>query len=236
VGSLTWFPASDARRILRGCERILLLFGLAAVGVYVASTAYARLYQAYASYAFDRSLNEKEPVETGSPAVDPLPAADPSYPRSGESRAAKPPGRGPALGRLQIPSLRLSVMVLEGTDAWTLNQGVGHIVGTALPGRPGNVGIAGHRDTYFNELGRVSKRDRVFLTTRNRRDEYRIYDVRIVDPEDTKVLAPSRTPRLTLVTCYPFDYVGPAPKRFVVKAKLASSKAPRPKGGHPWRR
>lgn len=224
------FRRDSLRSVFLNCERVFLIVGLATAGIYAASTMYARLYQAYASRAFDRSLREEEGFPGGEPSSmqDGGPgdgARTASESQQGQRRRA----RGSTIGRLEIPAAGLSVMVLEGTDAWTLNQGVGHIEGTALPGRTGNTGIAGHRDAFFRGLKKVSKRDRVVLTTRSGRYEYRIADIRIVAPEDTEVLAPSRKPTLTLVTCYPFDYVGQAPKRFVVHAKLSSTKPVRHK-------
>ena len=138
-------------------------------------------------------------------------------------RDAAPPAAGSILGRLEIPSVDLSVMVLQGTDDWTLNRAVGHIEGTALPGQIGNIGIAGHRDGFFRGLRKLSKDDTITLTTLQGRFQYRIKTARIVKPSDTKVLAATSTPTLTLVTCYPFYYVGDAPKRFVVTAEMVKT-------------
>jgi LPXTG-site transpeptidase (sortase) family protein len=127
---------------------------------------------------------------------------------------------GPPIGRLQIPSIDLSVMVLEGTGRWTLNRAVGHIEGTALPGESGNLGIAGHRDSFFRGLRNISKEDTITLTTLQKTYQYRVNDIEIVTPTDVRVLNPTPEPILTLVTCYPFYFVGDAPKRFIVKAQL----------------
>jgi sortase A len=126
------------------------------------------------------------------------------------------------IARLEIPAIDLSVMVLEGTDELTLNRGVGRIEGTALPGEPGNFGIAGHRDGFFRGLKDLSKDDLVTVTTLTGVYQYRVDDIQIVKPSELRVLKDSSSPTLTLVTCYPFYYVGDAPKRFIVKALLDS--------------
>lgn len=132
-------------------------------------------------------------------------------------------GRQPqALALLEIPRLGLTVPVLEGTDELTLNQGVGHIEGTALPGECDNVGIAGHRDGFFRVLKDVTDGDTIELLTLWETLSYAVEDIRIVEPEAVQVLAPTGTPVLTLVTCYPFYYVGNAPERYVVRARLTS--------------
>jgi sortase A len=132
-------------------------------------------------------------------------------------------GRQPqALALLEIPRLGLTVPVLEGTDELTLNRGVGHIEGTALPGECDNVGIAGHRDGFFRVLKDVTNGDTIKLLTLWETLSYTVEDIRIVEPEAVQVLAPTGTPVLTLVTCYPFYYVGNAPERYVVRACLTS--------------
>jgi len=135
-------------------------------------------------------------------------------------RNAAPPPPGSILGRLEIPSINLSVMLLQGTDDWTLDRAVGHIEGTALPGQSGNMGIAGHRDGFFRDLRKLARSDTLTLTTLQGRFEYRINTIKIVSPSDTTVLEATRTPTLTLVTCYPFYYVGAAPERYVVTAEM----------------
>ena len=111
-------------------------------------------------------------------------------------------------------------MIMEGTDARTLRRAVGHVTGTSLPGEPGNVAIAGHRDTFFRALRNVRKDDEITLETANGTYRYQADLIEVVEPQDTEVLHSSGDALLTLVTCYPFSYVGPAPKRFVVRAHL----------------
>lgn len=128
--------------------------------------------------------------------------------------------------RLEVPRLGLTVMVHEGVQRSTLLLGAGHIPGTAVPGDEGNIGIAGHRDSFFRDLRKIRKNDIIVLDTLQGTYEYSVDWTRVVNPTDLGVLAPSKDPVLTLVTCYPFYYVGPAPRRFVVRARKVSS--------HPW--
>lgn len=130
------------------------------------------------------------------------------------------PYAGHAIAILRIPKLHLEVPVLDGTDAITLNRGVGRIRGTALPGQRGNIAIAGHRDGFFRGLKDIHAGDEIELLAAQRTDIYIVDRTVIVDPDDTSVLENGATPALTLVTCYPFHYIGNAPRRFVVEASL----------------
>jgi sortase A len=122
------------------------------------------------------------------------------------------------MGRIEIPRLSLSVVVAEGVDTHTLGRAAGHIPGTGLPGQPGNIGISGHRDTFFRPLRNIRQDDIITLTTVVGNYQYRVVSIWIVSPSDVAVLDPSADEILTLVTCYPFYFVGPAPERFVVRA------------------
>jgi sortase A len=135
------------------------------------------------------------------------------------SAPALPMLRGDVIGELDIPRLRLSVMVFEGDDAGILSKGAGHIPGTALPPGSGNIGIAAHRDTYFRPLRGIHANDVITLTTPASTSRYEVTETEIVRPSAIGVL--SRTPGrdLTLVTCYPFYFVGSAPERFIVHAR-----------------
>jgi sortase A len=125
---------------------------------------------------------------------------------------------GPAIGVLKIAKIGLTVPILEGTDELTLDRGVGHIDGTDVPGGPGNVGIAGHRDGFFRGLKDIGPGDVVELRASSGDVTYVVDEVRIVDPDAVWVLESTGKPALTLVTCYPFYFVGAAPQRFVVRA------------------
>jgi sortase A len=113
-------------------------------------------------------------------------------------------------------------MILEGTDDRTLRRAVGHIPGTPKPGQSGNVGIAGHRDTFFRALRNVHEDDEITLMTLEGSYRYRVDGITVVGPEDTQVLDNSGGDILTLVTCFPFNFLGPAPRRFIVRAQRIS--------------
>ena len=130
---------------------------------------------------------------------------------------------GPPLAIVRIPALDLQVPLLEGTDDLVLNRGVGRIVGTARPGELGNIGIAGHRDGFFRGLKDIGEGDTIELETLTATDIYRIDGITIVTPQDVHVLEHQSVPTLTLVTCYPFYFVGKAPKRYIVSATLIES-------------
>jgi len=136
----------------------------------------------------------------------------------GAKEAVARPHPGDLLGVLEIPRIGLSTVVVEGTDDRDLLRAVGHIPGTALPSGAGNVGLAGHRDTWFRNLGRLRQNDVIVLRLPGDTYRYRIIGSAIVNPENVSVLLPMHEPTLTLVTCYPFRYVGPAPRRYVVTA------------------
>jgi LPXTG-site transpeptidase (sortase) family protein len=127
---------------------------------------------------------------------------------------------GSWVARIDAPSVNLSATVLEGSDDGTLARGAGHIEDTPFPGEAGNVGIAGHRDTTFRPVRNLHVGDPLVVTTSTRVYRYRISKTAIVEPEDVYVLDPADHPTLTLVTCYPFEYVGHAPHRFIVSADL----------------
>jgi sortase A len=124
------------------------------------------------------------------------------------------------LAVLRIPRIVLEVAVLEGTGDWTLNRAVGHIEDTAVPGTAGNVGIAGHRDGFFRGLENITAGDRIDLETLEGVRAYSVERTWVVDPTEVSVLDPTSETAITLVTCFPFEWVGPAPRRFIVRATL----------------
>jgi sortase A len=123
------------------------------------------------------------------------------------------------LGRLEIPRLGLSVVFVEGDDPKTLGRAVGHIPGTPLPGNPGNIALTGHRDTFFRPLRNIRPYDIIVVTTLQGEYRYRVVSTKIVGPEGVSVLDSSDDQTLTLVTCYPFYFVGSAPDKFIVRAE-----------------
>jgi sortase A len=192
------FPSTPTQWLLGGGQYLFFITGILALGYVGFILLDARLYQASAK----RSLETQILVENERTAAAPKPAVK----------------NGDVLGRMDIPRLGVSVAVLQGTNSRILRLGVGHIEATALPGEPGNIGIAGHRDTFFRELKDVHRNDEIELQTANGRFHYQVDWAKVVAPDDTSVLTSSTESALTLVTCYPFYFVGPSPKRFVVRA------------------
>jgi sortase A len=135
------------------------------------------------------------------------------------------PVEGAVMGRLEISAIGLKVPIVEGYDPESLRAGVGHIAGTAQPGGLGNMALAGHRDTFFRPLRNIRRGMKMSVYAKDGRYEYQVDSTSIVKPEDVRVLAIHEKPELTLITCYPFEYVGSAPNRFIVRAHLASVEA-----------
>jgi len=135
------------------------------------------------------------------------------------SDAPQPVAPAGLIGRIDIPRLEVSVAVMEGSGAAILRHAAGHIEGTALPGQPGNAGISAHRDTFFRPLRNIRRDDLITVTTALSTYRYRVVSTSIVLPTDVGVLEAGTTQALTLVTCYPFWFVGPAPNRFIVRAE-----------------
>jgi sortase A len=182
----------------------------------------ARLFQAAQSRQFQQELSDLKSSISSDEHLQPLSLPTDEVGADGaKTDSPGTVGRGDApLGRIEINTIGLTAMILEGTDARTLRRAVGHIPGTPLPGEQGNVVITGHRDTFFRPLHNIRKDDQITLTTLNRSYQYRVDSTEVVEPEDTEVLADSDDSVLTLVTCYPFYFVGPAPKRFIVRAHM----------------
>jgi len=131
--------------------------------------------------------------------------------------------RGDELAKLLIPRLGTELYVVEGDQTDELRRGPGHLRGTAMPGAPGNCVIAGHRDTHFRVLQDIRRGDDIILETAGGRYLYRVKDIRVVSPYNTGPLQPTQGAVLNLITCYPFSYLGSAPKRFVVEAQLSAA-------------
>jgi len=180
-------------------EKILLMVGIVAFGLWGAINMDTYLFQ----------MREKVYLT--------------QFPLSYHSPREKPPlplplNAGDFIGEIDIPDVGISAAILEGSDEHSLRLGVGHIPGTALPGSSGNVSLAAHRDTFFRPLRKIKKNDEIHLITYDNSYNYRVDWIRVVPPDDINVLRPSKEPTLTLITCYPFYFVGSAPERFVVRA------------------
>lgn len=208
-------------RYLRKLEKLFLVIGIILLAVYGLS----RLYTAGASQiALARFKNARLPATTGSvgnrvtESEEKLDFSLWSEKRIVAYRQALTMNFDSPLAVLSIPKLRLEVPVFDGTDELILNRGAGRIKGTARPGEPGNVGIAAHRDGFFRRLKDIQLGDRVEMQSVNRKFTYVVDDIQIVSPYDVQVLRPRPRPCLTLITCYPFYFVGDAPQRYVVHA------------------
>ena len=138
----------------------------------------------------------------------------------------KAPGHGSTLGRLEVPRLGLSTIVIEGDDEYNLLVGAGHLPETPLPWHDGNSVLAGHRDTDFRPLRNIQLGDTIRFHNADTTVEYLVRGTEIVEPTDVTSLKATDVPTLTLITCYPFSYIGPAPKRFVVRAERTTDVAP----------
>jgi sortase A len=214
---------------------ILFLIGCLACGYYAYDILDARFFQDDQSRQFDQALrdahenaiadlsaeaaadlNSRLPNANSSPAI-------PAFSESTVSDTRQVTAEAMPLGRIEINSLGLTAMIQEGTSAQTLQRGVGHITGTAPLGHSGNVGLAAHRDTFFRKLRNIQQGEEITLTTLAGTYNYRVELISIVEPENSAVLRDTGENTLTLVTCYPFNYIGSAPKRFIVRAKEVPS-------------
>jgi sortase A len=198
----------------RIAQRLFLVAGILALSFVAYSYVAGSGYQAYQSWKLDRALAHSPEQAAGSV--------------SGPSSIG--PAHGPLTGRIAIPRLKISAIVKEGVGNRMLGLAVGHIPSTAMPGRPGNVGLAAHRDRLFRKLKDIREDDEITLTTLHGTYIYRVVWFKVVSPTAVSVLQPSDGEEtLTLVTCYPFYFVGHAPKRFIVRARqVASIQPPQP--------
>jgi sortase A len=190
------------RRGMRLAQYLFAAAGVAALGYCLAVYVGAKVYQAREARNFERELSQ---LDAGNAAP-------------GGTVPVMAPQNGGVIGRIDIPRIGVSVMVVEGVADGELRRAAGHIPGTALPGEPGNVGIAAHRDTFFRPLRFIQRNDTITVSTLQGAYRYRVVATKIVGPQDIQVLYPTGHDTLTLVTCFPFDYVGSAPKRFIVQA------------------
>ncbi|HEY4363307.1 MAG TPA: class D sortase [Bryobacteraceae bacterium] len=205
---------------LRGVQVVLSAVATVALGYCAVVYAHSALFQAYESWRFDHEVTREMPELTivNAPSALTVPAQS--------HRGSLPPRplirrrlkEGSSVGRLEVPRLKISVMVVEGVTERDLRLAAGHIPGTALPEQGGNVGIAGHRDSFFHELKNIQKNDKITFATRSGVFHYAVESLTVVEPSATEVLAGTGGSELTLVTCFPFSYVGSAPRRFIVRA------------------
>jgi sortase A len=199
------------RNTLRWLEMFLWIAGCCALGYCALVTVDASITQGRSA----RSLKQARERESHNATADAR-GANAARNKTGSIATG-------LVGRLDIPSIGLSSIVLEGVGSRTLRVGAGHVPGTPEPGQTGNVVMAGHRDTFFRPLQRIRVNDEISLDTGSQNFHYRVSSTEIVDPHDVALLRSHYKNELTLITCYPFYYVGPAPKRFIVHADLVSS-------------
>jgi sortase A len=228
-----------SRRTIRAAETLLWCAAAILLGCYGWVYLDRSVYQAFQSWSFDRAL-ERKPAPAPAFVLHVLAAGgtNPGLPTSEEEGNALAGLAGPAarrphplppgalIGRIEIPRIGVRAMIANGTTASVLRRAVGHIEGTPPVGGAGNAGLAGHRDTLFRGLRNIGLGDRIEVKTLQGTYRYVVEAIRIVAPGDTGVLAVSARPTLTLITCYPFDYVGAAPRRFVVQAREVTPRPP----------
>lgn len=200
--------------LLRWFERGFLIIGLA-LGIWCALILIEARRVAHMPVPEPPAAVSSENAPAPEVPVQPVPPIPPV-----------PPVAGAWVAKLDAPSVHLSATVLEGSDDGTLARGAGHIEYTPLPGQSGNIGIAGHRDTTFRAVRHLRVGDPLELTTADRVYRYVISKTFVVEPEDVYVLDPGDQPMMTLVTCYPFEFIGHAPHRYIIQAVL-TGEAPR---------
>jgi sortase A len=184
------------RRFLRGLQYTLFMLAVVLLGAFAIDKASSWIFQRRANAALEAERANR------SPAIDP----------------------GDVIGRVDVDRLGVSVAVVEGANEGDLAHAAGHVTGTAFPGQPGNAAIAAHRDTFFRPLRKIRPKDLIRVTTPEGEYRYRVVWTRIVTPDDMAVLRPDGKQELTLITCYPFYYVGEAPERFIVRAKRVADR------------
>jgi sortase A len=223
----TLFDQPKGSRTLLVVEILFMLIGFVFLGWAGYATGERLFYGSWQDYKFDQGLQGERPTIMGYL----------EYLRKGN--IAHPEGEVPTLslspnltqpkakkltpdemiGRIEIPRVDVSAIIKEGVGSKTLSRAVGHVPETALPGQKGNVGIAAHRDTFFRGLRHIRQGDVIRLSTLEGTYLYQVDTMKIVWPKSVEVLDPTPDRRITLVTCYPFNYIGSAPKRFIVQGK-----------------
>jgi sortase A len=210
----------------RWIQRLLFIVGVMLIGVYVTAYLHREIVSRVQISRFNvpRTTPVSEAKETA--LITPKFKIDFghwSQRRIAEYEESLAAHFDPPLALLRISKVQLDVPVLEGTDDLTLNRGVGHIIGTARPGEDGNIGIAGHRDGFFRVLKDIGRGDSIELVTPRGTEKYTVNQIVLVRPNDVSVLQPGPIRSLTLVTCYPFYFIGSAPQRYIVQASTTVS-------------
>jgi sortase A len=202
-------PKQSLKKLLRWSQRGLFACAVAMLGYCAFVLVDTRVFQERESRTLQRLLEDQQATGGDLPQAKLL--SPPKIPLASAMSGL--------IGRIEIARLGLSVMVIEGDDGKTLRRAAGHVPGTALPGQLGNVAITAHRDTFFRPLRKIQTDDVITLTTLQGVYRYRVVSTKIVSPQDVEVLDSTDGEVLTLVTCYPFYFVGAAPNRFIVRAE-----------------
>ncbi len=202
-------PKQSLRKLLRWSQHGLVACAVAMLGYCAFVVVDTRVFQERESRAFEHLLENQHAA--GADLLQATLLSPPAIPPAAAASGL--------IGRIEIARLSLSVMVVEGADNRKLRRAAGHVPGTALPGQFGNVGITAHRDTFFRPLRNIQMDDLITVTTLQGVYQYRVVSTKIVSPQDVEVLDSTDGQVLTLVTCYPFYFVGAAPNRFIVRAE-----------------
>jgi sortase A len=203
------FRKAALQRFLKWGQRVFFACAVLLLGYCAFALVDTWIFQRRESGELDRLLRDRNLASQGTPQPGPSTAL----------KGAPAAAVDGLIGRIEIPRLLLSAVVVEGTGKTVLRRAVGHIPGTALPGQAGNVGLTGHRDTFFRSLKDLKIKDEIQFSTLAGNFNYEVESLRVVKPDNVGVLAPSGHNVLTLVTCYPFYFVGPAPQRWIVRAR-----------------
>ncbi|WHY33866.1 class D sortase [Cytobacillus firmus] len=212
---------SRKRREVSHRKRLLLLFfslSLIALGLWFTTTSVYKVGKGYISYKMNAPEREMDLKKEATAAV--------SIGKEEEEKVLyqEKPEIGEEIGELYIPKIKSVLPIIHGTDEDELEKGVGHYAGSVMPGEKDNSVLSGHRDTVFRRLGEVGEGDMLEVTTKAGTFEYRVNKVRIVDADDRTVIVPKPRAMLTVTTCYPFDFIGDAPQRYILVAHLVSKK------------
>jgi sortase A len=210
--------------MMRLVRRTMFATGALLLGWCVFVIVDARLFQVRENRLLQQLLDQRRPAS--SELSSPVPEREAPSPRQADSGGVtrrprvdtKMSGRD-LIGRIEVPRIGLSAVVIEGSDDRALRRAVGHVPGTALPGHTGNTAMTGHRDTFFRPLRNIQRDDLIRLTTLQGVYTYRVVSMSVVGPDNIDVLRSDREEALTLITCYPFNFFGAAPRRFIVYAQ-----------------
>jgi sortase A len=211
-------PRRRSSTIVRAAYYFFLTVGIVALGYAGYIVADEHIYQEVEAARFESATKAIAPVAPTSGAAPTTPAA---------SAPKRVVGDDDLIGELEIPRLGMKIAVVQGDSEKILRRAVGHLPSSAMPGDVGNVALAGHRDTFFRPLRKIGPGDAITLKTYDGEFEYRVESVEVVSPSNVEVLRPTGSRTLTLITCFPFNYVGSAPNRFIVRAtQLDHSSSP----------